>query len=68
MTTESNREYQDATAFRSPNELPHPIKHPSEAHASSLNENPVSLVFDDLAPHVKIIKPSRPSLTYDRME
>lgn len=34
----------------------------------SVNEAPVSLVDSELAPLIKIIRPSRASLTYDRME
>ena len=34
----------------------------------SLNEKQVDLALSELLSHVKIVKPSRPSLTYERME
>lgn len=40
----------------------------SEADTVSPNEAVVPLAFEELSPHVRIVKPSRPSLTYDRIE
>lgn len=34
----------------------------------SLNETPVPLMDSELAPWIKVVRPSRASLTYDRME
>lgn len=34
----------------------------------SVNESAVPLDTDELAPHVKIVRPTRPALVYDRME
>lgn len=39
-----------------------------EPKAESPNEAVVHLAFEELAPHVKVIRPSRPSLTYERFE
>jgi hypothetical protein len=39
-----------------------------ERSNESANERPVVLEMDELAPHVKVVRPTRPSLTYDRME
>jgi hypothetical protein len=32
------------------------------------NEVPVALGWEDLSSHVRVVRPSRSSLTYDRME
>ena len=40
----------------------------SGAQATSPNESPVQLDFPGLAPHVRVVRPSRPSLTYERVE
>jgi len=34
----------------------------------SINESAVPLEVDELSPYVKVVRPTRPSLTYDRME
>jgi len=39
-----------------------------EPNALSPNELPVVLDGRSLEPHLRIIKPSRPALTYERME
>jgi hypothetical protein len=47
------------------------IKLPAETlepKAGSPNETTIPLVFKELTPYIKVIRPSRPSLTYDRME
>jgi len=39
-----------------------------ERARESTNEVVVELNLNELAPHVKVVRPTRPSLTYDRME
>lgn len=34
----------------------------------SANESPVPVEINDLEPHVRVIRPARPSLTYERAE
>jgi hypothetical protein len=34
----------------------------------SINESEISTSPSELAPHLRVIKPSRPSLTYERVE
>lgn len=41
---------------------------PTEIQKVSFNEAMVPMTCDELSPHVRIVKPSRPSLTYDRVE
>lgn len=35
---------------------------------TSPNDSAVPLVYDELSEHVRVIRPARPALTYDRME
>jgi len=37
-------------------------------HTKSPNEASIQLVYDDLKPYLMVVKPSRPSLTYNRIE
>jgi hypothetical protein len=39
-----------------------------QSRTSSPNEDPVTLSVEGLAPHVRVVRASRPSLTYERME
>jgi hypothetical protein len=43
-------------------------KQPPERQDVSLNEATISLALEGLSPYVRVVKPSRSSLTYERME
>ncbi len=62
MTRDHNGMRNDASAFISLAPPPGTLKR------TSPNEATVPLVPDELREHVEVVCPSRPSLTYDRME
>ena len=66
MTTSRERKNQMRAATNAPHS---DAQSPSGPAASrSPNEAAVPLAFEDLAPHVLVVRPARPALTYDRME
>ena len=40
----------------------------TEGQHASPNERPIDLAIADLQPHVRIVRPARPSLIYERVE
>jgi hypothetical protein len=40
----------------------------SDSGSQAINETVVNLEDDELAPYVRVVRPTRISLTYDRME
>lgn len=43
-------------------------KNNAKVEGKSQNESPVDLTPKELTPYVRVVQPSRASLTYDRME
>lgn len=68
MEPASDSKAKDVTVRDVSEAFPCTSEQSSEADTVSPNEAAVPLAFEELAPHVRVIRPSRPSLTYDRME
>jgi hypothetical protein len=47
---------------------PHKFVDSSDTSKVAPNERVVSLAYDEIAPHVVVIRPSRSSQTYERVE
>lgn len=68
MRTNKTNGQTDPTPRRAPVGSGTSSPHSLEAFPLSLNEAKVPLEYEDLAPHVVVLRVARPSLTYDRIE